>query len=160
MQWRRGGVISSFDWFLPVFATRRGGGGSRHPVTPYCPPQPPPLVLRPLYYTVRPEDAPAPPTASERKLRKVRYTTHRQAGVGRSTHRVHIITRDEKGLAYLPTQLKRIHCNFTGDGKCKERGWACTPHPHQPGLILPSWWNVRQKAAFATLCTLWVNSSL
>ncbi len=24
-----------------------------------------------------------------------------------------------------------------GDGKCNERGWACTPHPHQPGLIYP-----------------------
>jgi hypothetical protein len=47
-----------------------------------------------------------------------------------------------------------VHCNFTGDGKCNERGWACTPHPHQPGLFLPSWWNVRQKAAAATLCTL------
>ncbi len=35
------------------------------------------------------------------------------------------------------------------------RGWVCTPHPHQRGLILPSWWNVRQKAAVATLCTLW-----
>ncbi len=32
-------------------------------------------------------------------------------------------------------------------------GWACTP-PHQTGLILPSWWNVRQKATVATLCTL------
>ena len=29
------------------------------------------------------------------------------------------------------------------------------PHPHQPGLFLPSWLNVRQKAAVATLCTLW-----
>ncbi len=29
------------------------------------------------------------------------------------------------------------------------------PHPHQPGLILPSWWNVRQTAAVTTLCTLW-----
>ncbi len=29
------------------------------------------------------------------------------------------------------------------------------PHPHQPGLILPSSLNVRQKAAVATLCTLW-----
>jgi hypothetical protein len=48
-----------------------------------------------------------------------------------------------------------VHCNFTCDGKCNERGWACTPHPHQPGLILPSWWNVRQKAAVTTLCTLW-----
>jgi hypothetical protein len=49
-----------------------------------------------------------------------------------------------------------IHCNFTGDGNCNERGWACTPHPHQPGQILPSWLNVRQKAAVTTLCTLWI----
>ncbi len=49
-----------------------------------------------------------------------------------------------------------VHCNFTGDGKCNERGWASTPHPYQPGLILPSWWTVRQKAAVATLCTLWL----
>ncbi len=28
------------------------------------------------------------------------------------------------------------------------------PPLHQPGLILPSWWNVRQKAAVATLCVL------
>ncbi len=35
-----------------------------------------------------------------------------------------------------------------------KRGWACTPH--LPGLILPSSLNVRQKAAVATLCTLWV----
>jgi hypothetical protein len=27
----------------------------------------------------------------------------------------------------------------SGDGKCNERGWACTPHPHQLGLILPSY---------------------
>ncbi len=26
------GVISSFKWFLPAFATRRGGGRGRHPV--------------------------------------------------------------------------------------------------------------------------------
>ncbi len=48
-----------------------------------------------------------------------------------------------------------VHCNFTGDGKCNKRGWAFTPHPHQPKLILPSWLNVRQKAAVSTLCTLW-----
>ncbi len=48
-----------------------------------------------------------------------------------------------------------VHCNFTGEGKCNERGWACAPHPHQPGLILPSSLNVRQKAAVSTLCTLW-----
>jgi hypothetical protein len=31
-------------------------------------------------------------------------------------------------------------------------GWACTPDPHQAGLIFPSWCNVRQKEAIATLC--------
>ncbi len=31
-----------------------------------------------------------------------------------------------------------VHCNFTGDGNCNESGWACTPHPYQPELILPS----------------------
>ncbi len=38
------------------------------------------------------------------------------------------------------------------------RGWACTPpptQPHPPWLVLPSWWNVPQKVAIATLCTLW-----
>ncbi len=52
-----------------------------------------------------------------------------------------------------------VHTNFSGEGKCNERGWACTPHPHQPGQILPSSLNVRQKAAVATLCTLWVGLS-
>ncbi len=70
-------------------------------------------------------------------------------------HRVHIFTRDETGLVYLPSPLTwSVHCNFTGDGKCNERV-GVHPPPHQPGLILPSWWNVRQKAAVATLCTLW-----
>ncbi len=34
-------------------------------------------------------------------------------------------------------------------------GGLAPPHPHQPGLILPSSLNVRQKAAVANLCTLW-----
>ncbi len=34
-------------------------------------------------------------------------------------------------------------------------GGRAPPHPHQPGPILPSSLNVRQKAAVATLCTLW-----
>jgi hypothetical protein len=72
----------------------------------------------------------------------------------RANHRVHIFTRDETGLVHVCPLSWSGHCNFTGDGKCNERGRACTPHPHQPGLILPSWLNVRQKAAVATLCTL------
>ncbi len=29
--------------------------------------------------------------------------------------------------------------------------WSCNPHPHQLGLIFPSWWNVRRKVCVATL---------
>jgi hypothetical protein len=65
---------------------------------------------------------------------------------------VHIFMKQGKCVCPLSWS---VHCNFTGDGNCNERGWACTPHPHQPGLILPSWWNVRQNAAVAILCTLW-----
>ena len=49
------------------------------------------------------------------------------------THRVHIFTRDETGLVCLPTQLD----NYTGDGKCNERGWATGVHPPP----LPAWAN-------------------
>jgi hypothetical protein len=31
-----------------------------------------------------------------------------------------------------------IHCNFVRDGNRLKWWWACTPHPHQPGLIFPS----------------------
>ncbi len=47
-----------------------------------------------------------------------------------------------------------VHCNFVRDGKYSKRGWTCTPHPHQPELIFPSWWKVRQKSTVATLCVL------
>jgi hypothetical protein len=69
-------------------------------------------------------------------------------------HRVHIFLEMKQGWCVCPLSWS-VHCNFTGDSKCNERGWACTPHPHQPGPILPSSQNVRQKAAVATLCTLW-----
>jgi hypothetical protein len=68
-------------------------------------------------------------------------------------HRVHILVEMKQGQCICPLSWS-VRCNFTGEGKCNERGWACTPHPHQPGLILPSL-NIRQKAAVATLCTLW-----
>ncbi len=45
--------------------------------------------------------------------------------------------------------------NFARDGRC-EMGWAQPPPPHQTGLILPSWWNARQKVPIATLCVLCV----
>jgi hypothetical protein len=71
-------------------------------------------------------------------------------------HRVHILVEMKQGQCICPLSWS-VHCNFTGEGKCNERGRACIPHPHQPGLILPSSLNVRQKAAVATLCTLWSN---
>ncbi len=33
-------------------------------------------------------------------------------------------------------------------------GGRAPHHPHQTGPIFPSWWNVRQKVAIATLCVL------
>ncbi len=39
------------------------------------------------------------------------------------------------------------------------RALHSTSHPRQPGLIFPSWWNVRvrQEEAIATLCVLCVH---
>ena len=59
---------------------------------------------------------------------------------------------------YLPTQLERT-TQFARDGRKSERGWACTPHPHQAGMIWPSRWNVRKKVDNAALCTLWFKHS-
>jgi hypothetical protein len=73
-------------------------------------------------------------------------------------HRVHILVEMKQGQCICPLSWS-VHSNFSGEGKCNERGWACTPHPHQPGQILPSSLNVRQKAAVATLCTLWLEPS-
>ncbi len=50
---------------------------------------------------------------------------------------VHIFTRDETGLVYLPTATLLVMVNVMKGG-----GRAPPPHPHQPGLILASWWNV------------------
>ncbi len=78
----------------------------------------------------------------------------------RNTHRVHILVETKQGQCICPLRWS-VHCNFSGEGKCNERGWACTPHPHQPGRILPSsQLNVRQKAEVATLCTLWKHRQL
>ncbi len=37
------------------------------------------------------------------------------------------------------------------------KGVGVHPSPSQPGLIFPSWWNVHQKAAVATLCVTLIN---
>ncbi len=45
--------------------------------------------------------------------------------------------RVEKGGVYLPLSWS-VHRNFVYDVRYSERGWACTPNPHQLGLIFPS----------------------
>ncbi len=52
--------------------------------------------------------------------------SHRQKAEG-GEHSVHIFNRDETGLVCLATQPERIHCNFTGDGKCNEGGGRAPP---------------------------------
>ncbi len=63
--------------------------------------------------------------------------------------------RGEIGGVYMPSQLERTP-HFCG--KYSETGWAYTPSPpphlRQAGLIFPSWCNVWQKVASATLCVL------
>jgi hypothetical protein len=102
----------------------------------------------------------------------IQYTySHREGGKGEANqregqggrsqfhkagrkHRGHILVELKQGQCICPLSWS-VHCNFTGEGS--ERGWACTPPPppYQPRSILPSWWNVRQKSAVTTLCTLW-----
>jgi hypothetical protein len=55
--------------------------------------------------------------------------------------------RGEIGGVYLPSQLELVMVD-------RVKGEGVRPLPHQTRLILPSWWNVRQKVAIATLCAL------
>jgi hypothetical protein len=88
-----------------------------------------------------------------------RFGNTREERVDHYTTRMYLLPAYRGRTGYYSPSNKKVswsvHCNFTGEGNSSERGWACTPHPHQPGLILPSSLNVRQKAAVATLCTLW-----
>ncbi len=58
------------------------------------------------------------------------------------------IGRNETGSVYLPTQLERNSATLLVRVNIMRGGGRA-------GLILPSSLNVRQKAAVATLCTLW-----
>jgi hypothetical protein len=46
-------------------------------------------------------------------------------------HRVHILVEMKQGQCICPLSWS-VHCNFTGEGKCNERGWACTAPPPSP----------------------------
>jgi hypothetical protein len=51
----------------------------------------------------------------------------------RCNHRVHIVLVEMKQVECICPPSWNVR-----DGNYNERGWACTPHPHQPGLIFPS----------------------
>jgi hypothetical protein len=51
-----------------------------------------------------------------------------------TTEYIYILVEMKQGQCICPLSWS-VHCNFTGEGKCSERGWACTPHPYQPGLM-------------------------
>ncbi len=54
-------------------------------------------------------------------------------------------------------EIRGVYLPLSGgrDGKYGERGGPAPPPPHQPGLISPSWWDVRQKMTIVILLTLW-----
>jgi len=84
--------------------------------------------------------------------RHIAFKKTRQSGmavVESRPHRGHR-GRDVIGGVYSICPLSwSVHCKFVCDGKYNERRWACTPHPHQPGLNFPSLMD-----AVATLCVL------
>jgi hypothetical protein len=61
-------------------------------------------------------------------------------------------------MKYVPALTAGAYTTtlYVGERNTVKKGGRASPmHPHKPGLIFPSWWNVRQKSAVATLCTLW-----
>jgi hypothetical protein len=53
---------------------------------------------------------------------------YRDTGLERKYHKVNILVEMQQGQCICPLSWS-VHCNFTGEGKCSERGWACTPPP-------------------------------
>ncbi len=49
-----------------------------------------------------------------------------------------------------------VHCNFTGEGKCNERGWACTPTLTSQDWFYPHHWMYarKQRLQLCVLCGL------
>ncbi len=51
--------------------------------------------------------------------------------IGSLPHIVDILLEIKQDECISPLSWS-VHHNFVNDGKQSERGWACTPHPHQP----------------------------
>ncbi len=66
-------------------------------------------------------------------------------------HRVYR-DRDEIVGVFLPSQLERAYTATLYVMVNIVKGVGVHLHPGQPGLIFPSLWDVRQKAAVANLC--------
>jgi hypothetical protein len=67
------------------------------------------------------------------KISFVSYVLFILCPCGGAAHRVHIFLEMYSVVCLLSWS---VHCNFTGDGKCNKRGWACTPHPARANFTL------------------------
>jgi hypothetical protein len=79
-------------------------------------------------------------------------------------HRVRILVeRNRVSVSAHTVGAWSVHCNFVGyvmvTTYTSERGWACTPHPHQPGLIFPFMMECTPKKRRLPLCVYSVVSS-
>ncbi len=73
---------------------------------------------------------------------------------GRVDTTEYIKGRDEIGGVYLSAFSAGTYTATLYMMVNRVKGGGRAPHPHQPRLIFPSWWDVRQKSAIATLCVL------
>ncbi len=56
------------------------------------------------------------------------FVLHKSPSASVSTTEYISLQEMKQGQCICPLSWS-VHCNFTGDGKCNKRGWACTPPP-------------------------------
>ncbi len=88
--------------------------------------------------------------ASNHSLYRMKLVIKRQL-----SHRVHILVEMKQGQCICPLSWS-VHCNFTGEGKCNERGWACTPTLTSQDWFYPHHWMYarKQRLQLCVLCEL------
>jgi hypothetical protein len=103
----------------------------------------------------------SPPTSGPSST--TRYSSSGTLHIPQSTYTVVFTTEDifllemKQGYCICPLSWS-VHCNFTGEGKCKERGWACTPTFTSLGYFYPHDWMYarKQPLLLCALCGLYI----
>ncbi len=91
------------------------------------------------------------PGQAKRRYASLVYSKYNAIG---PNHRVHVAVEMKYCRLSVSDLSAEAYCTailYVRVTRVKGGGHA-PPHPHQPGLIFPSWWNIRQKSAIATLC--------